>query len=451
MAKSDPVSSAYSVADIPERRGLRRILGLGFGLAVIVGATLGIGILRTPGMVAGQIGSPSLILLVWTLGGVYTLIGAVCFAELGTMLPQAGGYYVYARRAFGDAIGFSVGWADWLTYCSVLGYISIGLAEFVAVLWPRLTPRTSPIAIATLLAFVALQWAGTRVSSRFQEAATAAKFAAFAALVIACLVLGGSTRLGAGTAPPPAATFATIIIALQSVVITYGGWQSALYFAEEDRDPARNIPRAMIGGVVSVIVVYVLVNLALLRVMPVSRLAASTLPAADAAQVIAGARGANIITILSIISLAPLLNAILMIGTRIAFAVSRDNPAPRWMLAVNTGGTPTGAIGVTTLVALVLIATGTFQTLVALTSFFLAANYFVCSMALIVLRRREPDLSRPFRAWAYPWSAWIVVAGSAAFLFGTLRADTRDAIIATVMIAAGLFGRWLAARAAALK
>lgn len=428
-----------------ERHGLRRILGLGFGLAVIVGATLGIGILRTPGLVAGQLGSTPLILLVWTFGGLYTLIGAVCFTELGTMLPQAGGYYVYARRAFGHTVGFAVGWSDWLTYCSVLGYISIGLAEFVGVLAPGVGHHVTPIAIGGLLGLVALQWTGVRVSSRFQEVTTAAKFLAFAALVVACLLLGHSA--GPGTAPPsPGATFAGVIIALQSVVITYGGWQSALYFTEEDRDPTRNLPRAMIGGVVAVIGVYLLVNIALLRVLPIPRMAASTLPAADAAQAIAGARGADILTILSIVSLAPLLNAILMIGTRIFFAMGRDNPVPRWALAVNAGGTPTGATVVTTAVAIVLIATGTFQTLVALTSFFLAANYFVCSLALVVLRRREPDLHRPFRAWGYPWSAWIVVIGAAAFLFGALRADTRDALIALALIAGGLVGRAMVAR-----
>ena len=114
------------------------MLGLGFGLAVIVGSTLGIGILRTPGLVAGQLSSPSSMLLVWIVGGLYTLLGAVCFAELGTMLPQEGGYYVYARHAFGDTVGFAVGWTDWLTYCAVLGYVSIGLGEFVGVLLPAL-------------------------------------------------------------------------------------------------------------------------------------------------------------------------------------------------------------------------------------------------------------------------------------------------------------------------
>ena len=121
----------------------RRILGVGFGLAVIVGSTLGIGILRTPGLVAGQLLElRRSILAVWIVGGLYTLLGAVCLAELGTMLPEAGGYYVYARRAFGDTVGFAVGWTDWLTYCAVLGYVSIAIGEF-SVSWCRPVARRS--------------------------------------------------------------------------------------------------------------------------------------------------------------------------------------------------------------------------------------------------------------------------------------------------------------------
>src|SRR3979411_2828365 len=108
---------------------LRRILGVGFGLAVIVGSTLGIGILRTPGLVAGQLPNHTAILTVWIVGGLYTLVGAICLAELGTMLPEAGGYYVYARRAFGDRVGFAVGWTDWLTYCAGLGDVWIAIGE----------------------------------------------------------------------------------------------------------------------------------------------------------------------------------------------------------------------------------------------------------------------------------------------------------------------------------
>src|SRR5262245_47693163 len=138
--------------------GLMRILGVGFGLAVIVGSTLGIGILRTPGLVAGPLGSPGTIGLVWLLGGLYTLLGSICLTELGTMLPEAGGYYVYARRAFGQTVGFAVGWTDWLTYGAVLGYVSIAIGEFSAVLVPALAPGVKALALSALVLFAALQW-----------------------------------------------------------------------------------------------------------------------------------------------------------------------------------------------------------------------------------------------------------------------------------------------------
>src|SRR6266852_7148793 len=147
-------------ARVTAKPGLRRILGISFGLAVIVGSTLGIGILRTPGLVAAQLGNRSAILTVWVVGGLYTLLGAVCLTELGTMLPQAGGYYVYARRAFGDTVGFAVGWSDWITYCAVLGYVTIAMGEFAAVLVPSLAPAIKLLAVGVLVFFAVLQWAG---------------------------------------------------------------------------------------------------------------------------------------------------------------------------------------------------------------------------------------------------------------------------------------------------
>jgi APA family basic amino acid/polyamine antiporter len=429
----------------PKIFGLRRILGVGFGLAVIVGSTLGIGILRAPGLVAGQISKPSIILGLWLVGGLYTLLGAVCLAELGTMLPQAGGYYVYARRTFGDSVGFAVGWTDWLTYCAVLGYVSIAIGEFSAVLLPSLSGLVKIIAVAALVGLVALQAAGVRVSSRFQEVTTAVKFVAFLAVVLAALAFAPASSAAAAPAAP-APSLVGVVVALQSVVITYGGWQSALYFTEEDRDPDRNLPRSMIAGVASVIVVYLLVNLALLSVLPVADLARSTLPAADAAQILLGSRGRQVITVLSLLSLPPLLNAIMMIGTRILFAMGRDGLLWRRAAQVTAAGAPMAATLVTTAVAVVLIVTGTFQKLVAIASFFLVLNYSVCCLALVVLRRREPERVRPFRAWGYPWSAGIVLVGAAAFLAGAAVGDTVNAAAALALLAAGLAGRVLRRR-----
>src|SRR5262249_26162246 len=242
----------------------------------------------------------------------------------------------------------------------------------------------------------------------FQEWTTALKCLAFVALIIAGLVLSG-TGSGRPTsaAAPRSISLEGLVAALELVVITYAGWQSAMYFTEEDVDASRNLPRAMIGGVLVVIVLYVLVNVALLAILPIAELASAKLPAAAAAQRLLGGRGGQIITVLSLISLPPLLNAIMMIGTRILFAMGRDRLLWSRTAEVNAGGTPAVATLVTTGVAIALIATGTFQRLVAIAAFSLAQNYAICCVALVVPRRPEPTTARPFRAPGFPSTAAV--------------------------------------------
>jgi APA family basic amino acid/polyamine antiporter len=263
---------------------------------------------------------------------------------------------------------------------------------------------------------------------------------AFLVVVVAAFTIGH--RAPQSTTVASNASLTGLVVALQAVVITYGGWQSGLYFSEEDRDPRRNIPRSMMGGVAAVIVVYLAINVALLWVLPVSDLAHSTLAAADAARVLIGQAGQQAITILSIISLPPMLNAIIMLAPRILFAMGRDGLLWKRTATVTGRGTPTVATVVTTIVAVALIVTGTFQRLVAITAFFLALNYAVCCVGLIVIRRREPDRDRPFRAWGYPWSAVIVLVGAVGLLLGTLAGDTANGVGALALLAAGLLGRY---------
>jgi APA family basic amino acid/polyamine antiporter len=434
----EPVSAPARPAVAPQGK-LLRILGVSFGIAVVIGGTIAAGILRNPGKVAAELGSPQLILAVWLLGGVYAFLGALSVTELGTMLPRAGGYYVYARRALGDYAGFTVGWSDWLSGCTSLAYMAVLVGEFAAALAPALQGSVRNVALATLLLFAVVHGMGLRLSSRVQELASLLKALAFVGLVGACFAFGpDQPAAGAGGGMPatPWYQFAALVIALQFVIGTYDGWQGAIYFTEEDRDPARNLPRSILGGLAAVVGIYLLVNLALLWVLPFSRLAGSSLPLADAAQELFGPRGGRLITALALVSLLGALNANLFVPTRVLFALSRDRLFAREAAAVSPRGTPTGALLWTTLGSCLLVAvSGRFEQLFTIFSFFAVANYSACFVSLFVLRRREPRLPRPFRAWGYPWTTLLALAGSVIFLVGFLLSDTVNGLYALGLLA----------------
>lgn len=426
----------------PQPKGkLLHILGVTFGIAVTIGGMIGLGILRTPGTVTAQLGSVWLVLAVWVLGGGYAVLGTVSVAELSTSMPQAGGWYVYARRAFGDYGGFVVGWSDWFSNCATIAFVAITLGEYLIALAPALSGGVKAIALAALVLFGLLNWVGLRSGSRFQQVTSFVKAFAFLILVIACFTYGGRYALPA-TEPAAlhspggmVAIFVAVMLALQSVIFAYDGWYSAIYFAEENHDPSRNLPRAMMIGVVYVMVVYLLVNLALFYVLPLPQLAASTLPAGAAAQAVFGERGSQLITLLAFIALPSIINVCLMITPRQLFAMSRDGLFWSQMTTVNRGGTPVAALMLTLIVVILLIATGTFEILLSITAFLLVLVYGSGFLAVFILRKREPQLPRPFKAWGYPWTTLIVLLGSILFLIGQVVSDTRNSLYAIALIA----------------
>lgn len=413
---------------------LLRILGAGFGVAVIVGAVIGVGILRTPGEVAGHLADRRLILAMWTAGGIYALLAAASVTELGTMLPETGGYFVFSRRAFGDAVGFTVGWTDWIGQTSAIAYASVAFSEFATALVPSLAGRETWIGIAVIVLFGALQWTGIRASSRVQQATSLIKAIAFLALVGACFWFGGARS----AAPAPARTeplFVALILAVQAIILTYDGWYEALYFTEEIRDPVRQLPRSMIGGVALVIVIYVLVNAALVYVLPLGVLAGSKLPAADAALLLFGKSGGTLVTALSLISLPPMVNAVMLCAPRILYAMSRRGLFPSKMAEVSARGNPDWALAMTLALAILLATSGTFKALIATASVIFVVNHCFALTALFVLRRREPALARPFRAWGYPWISAIVLLAALGILVGSLYSDPRHSLYAAGLIA----------------
>jgi APA family basic amino acid/polyamine antiporter len=426
---------------------LLRILGVGFGIAVVFGGTIGVGILRLPGTVAAQLGNYRLILAIWVVGGIYALLGSVSVTELAVMVPRAGGFYVYARRAFGAGAGFAVGWGDWLNNCASLAYVAFAAAGYVVALLPDLAGRDQAVALAVLALFSAIHWTGLRVSSNVQKLTSSATALAFLVLAAACFLFNGKTpapglpqaALPQDFVKPPVSLMVALgaaVVALRAVVVAYDGWYEAIYFAEEDKNPARNLPRAMIGGVVSIIFLYLVMNLAFLHVLPIPLLATSKLPAADAAQMIFVGRSGKFITILSLLALLSFINSALLGAARIVFAIGRDGLFTEKAARVSAGGTPRLAMLLSAGAAMALVATGTFERIVAIAAIILIANYGACYAALIVLRRREPHLPRPFRAWGYPWTTAVVLAGSGLFLIGNALSDPANALYAGLLLGA---------------
>ncbi|HEV2706958.1 MAG TPA: APC family permease [Pyrinomonadaceae bacterium] len=434
-----------SADDEARRRGLLRVLGVVFGMAVTFGITVGMGILRTPGEVARQLPDAWLIMGAWLVGGLYALLGAVSVAELGTTLPRSGGFYVFARHALGDYAGFVVGWSDWLSTCGTLAAVALVIGEYTGALVESLRGQDARVGVAVIAVVALLQWRGVRWGSRAQELTSLLKTLAFAALIVACFALGGgdeATRAGAAAtvAPevPAGLAFVTAsVLALQGVIVTYDGWYCAVYFGEEVRDPGRAIPRAMIGSVLLIIAVYMLVNLALLYVLPVAELAGDKLAVGSAAGRIFGERGATVISALAAVSMLAAVNASTMSAPRILFAMAGDRLFWRSAARVNRGGTPTVALLLSTVAAVLMILfSRTFERLLAALAFFFVVDYALVYVSVFVLRRREPERPRPFRAWGYPWTTAAALVGSVAFLCGAIASDTENSLYALLLLAA---------------
>ncbi|MGH9492085.1 MAG: APC family permease [Terriglobales bacterium] len=433
------------------RGSLLRVLGVGFGLAVIIGNTIGAGILRTPGEVAARLPSAWLFLAVWVLGGCYALLGAFSLSELAAMMPRSGGYYVFTRRALGHFMGFAVGWTDWLAQCGTTAAVSIVIGEYTEKLlqlylpqYPGLAGREIEIAIAVTIGMALLQWRGIRWGSTVQNLTSALKALGFVALVAAIFVFAPPARSAAPTELPVGLPLlVALVMAAQAVIYTYDGWYGAIYFGEELRDPGRDAPRSTIWGVLSLMAIYVLVNLALVRALPMTALAGDKLALGSAAATIFGQWTITIISVLMIVSMLSGINAYHLMASRISFAMSRDGLLPPVVARVNPGGTPTtalflsaaGSVGLTLLPLLRVGEKRPFEDVLAVVTFFFVTDYLFAYVAMFALRWREPGATRPYRAWGYPWTTGLALVGSLAFVAGALVSDTRNSLYALLVLA----------------
>ena len=430
--------------EILSKGHLLRVLGVGFGLAVIIGNTIGAGIFRAPGTIAAQLPSPYLFLLIWLAGGLYAFLGATSLAELGTMLPRSGGQYVFSRYALGEYAGFIVGWSDWVSSCGSTAAVALVIGTFSGALVPALEGKAPGVAAAITILFAVLQWRGIVWGSNIQNVTSLLKALAFLALIVAAFILGNGGALANIQPSNSTVTLAAIIVSLQAVIYTYDGWAGVIYFSEEVRQPGRDIPRALFGGVAAIAAIYLLVNLALLYVLPVAQIGGQEFAAGAAANVIFGAHGDTVFRMLTIVSMLSGINALHLMATRVLFAMSRDGLFTTKAAAVNKGGTPTVSLFLSALVAVLFILFGqTFDKVITVLAFFFVANYILSFISLFVLRRREPDRPRPYRAWGYPITPALALIGSVLFLAGAIRAETQNSLYALGLLAVSYPLFWL--------
>jgi APA family basic amino acid/polyamine antiporter len=426
---------------------------LGFGFAVIFGGTVGVGILRLPGEIAGKLGTPWLILLVWAFGGVYSLLGAISTSELGAALPQAGGFYVFSKRAFGPAAGFAVGWSDWMVNCASIAYAVRAASEYLAALVPQLAGiglvLQTAIALGVLALFCALHWFGLRLSSSIQKMTSTATAITFIALAVMCLLHSkpAASVTVAASAPQHGgglmSLLVPIIAVLPAIVVAYDGWYEAIYFTEEDTNAAKHLPRAMIGSVLLITGLYMLMNWSFLHVLSIAQLGQSQLAAADAARIVFPApigfpnSSGEFVTVLSLLTLLSLVNALLLGAPRILFAVGRDGLFPN-AARVAKGGTPRTALLVTAGMVAAIVLSGKFDEIVAMAAVLMVVTYCANYVAMFTLRLRKPRLERPFRAWGYPVTTAIVLLGSFTFLIVDVCQDPVTGLRTAVLL--GLAG-----------
>jgi APA family basic amino acid/polyamine antiporter len=238
----------------------------------------------------------------------------------------------------------------------------------------------------------------------------------------------------AAVAATKIAGIGAVILAMQSVIFTYDGWNGMLYFSEEVRDPGRQIPRAMFTGVIAIIAIYVLVNVAFVHVLGMPGLARSDFAAGAAAQALFGSRGDTVIRALLIVALSSGVNAYALMASRIPYAMSRDGLFPKWGSTVNAGGTPTLTLALSGLLAIGFLLTGTFESVIAVAAFFFVLNYVASFASVFVFRRTMPNAPRPYRAWGYPYTTGFSLLGGIAFLIGVIVSDRKNSLIAIALL-----------------
>ncbi len=449
MAKENINPSPSS--SVEQKPGLVRVLGLWDMISIVIGGVIGSGIFLVPAAIAGQVGSPMLMLLVWVVGGLLSLFGSLSFAELGAAYPEAGGIYVYLREAYGHLVSFLFGWTLFLVIDS--GAVATLAVAFSKEYLPRLIPNMSGLAIQLVAAgmiifLMAANYIGARWGANLQNLLTVIKFGS---LIIICGVIfifaKGST---ANFFAPRPGHFNMGMIgafgaALVATLWAYKGWEAATYSGAEAKRPERNLPLGLFIGTLACVLIYIVANLAYLYVMPISKIAQTTYVASEAIRTVVGPLAAALTAVVILFSIMGAANQNLLCSPRVYYSMARDGLFFKSLAGVHKKyHTPHQAIIAMGIWSIVLSLWGSFEKLFTYVVLGEWVFFGMTAAAVIVLRKKRPDLKRPYKTFGYPVTPIIFIVGSLFILSLGIKDMAKDIQgYGQAISAGGSFGQML--------
>ncbi len=422
---------------------LERVLSLLDATMINVGGIIGSGIFMVPATVAFFTGSTSLFFLVWILGGIISLFGALSVAELGAAMPQAGGQYVYLNEAYGPIWGYLYGWsAVAVINTASIAAVGVAFSEYLGFFFPISDASIKGIAIGTIVLLTIINIVDVKSGARFQNLFTLSKLGAIFGIILLGLVMEGGTNQNLSpifSDKPFIGLIGPLGLAMVSVLWTFDGWIFITYVAGEVKNPGRNIPLSLIFCMLIVVSVYLLLNYVLLFILGFTGMNGSERVVSDAASVFLGNKGAAVVTLIILISLIGANNGFVLSSARINYAMARDKLFFNQAAQIHSRfKSPANALIIQCVWACLLTFTGTFNQLITYIIFTSWIFYGMSAGAVIILRKKKPDMDRPYKTPAYPWIPIIFIFFAIFLTINTIMEAPRDATIGAGIILAGL-------------
>ena len=422
---------------------LERVLSLLDATMINVGGIIGSGIFMVPATVAFFTGSTSLFFLVWILGGIVSLFGALSVAELGAAMPQAGGQYVYLNEAYGPIWGYLYGWsAVAVINTASIAAVGVAFSEYLGFFFPISDASIKGIAVVTIVLLTIINIVDVKSGARFQNLFTLSKLGAIFGIILLGLVMEGGTNQNLSpifSDKPFIGLIGPLGLAMVSVLWTFDGWIFITYVAGEVKNPGRNIPLSLIFCMLIVVSVYLLLNYVLLFILGFTGMNGSELVVSDAASVFLGNKGAAVVTLIILISLIGANNGFVLSSARINYAMARDKLFFNQAAQIHSRfKSPANALIIQCVWACILTFTGTFNQLITYIIFASWIFYGMSAGAVIILRKKKPDMDRPYKTPAYPWIPIIFIFFAIFLTINTIMEAPRDATIGAGIILAGL-------------